>query len=226
MVSSWVLGSQRPNLRFSAQQRWSRQALSGRSPFALGEVTAAGLHTAPRPRLGDAVAPQGAAEPVRVRVLGSLRLGNDEGAQLRSAQLRTLLAVLLVRRGSTVSADRLAQAVWDDRPPADPSAALHNLVWRLRQALHAAGCEGAVRLLTRAPGYFLDVESEQVDSARFERQVRAAATEPPERAVDLLEDALSLWHGPAYAELADKDVVRVEATRLEELQLTACSDWV
>jgi DNA-binding SARP family transcriptional activator len=171
------------------------------------------------------VAPQGAVEPVRVRVLGSLRLGDDDGAQLRSAQLRKLFAVLLVRRGNTVSADRLAQAVWDDRQPADPSAALQNLVWRLRQALHA-GCEGAVRLLTRAPGYVLEVESELVDSVRFERQVRAAATEPPERAVDLLEDALSLWHGPAYAEFADDEVVRVEATRLEELQLTACSDWV
>ncbi len=172
------------------------------------------------------MAPEGDAEPVRVRVLGSLRLGDDDGAQLRSARLRKLFAVLFVCRGKAVSADRLAQAVWGDRQPADPSAALQNLVWRLRHALRAAGCDDAARLLTRAPGYVLEVEAEQVDSVRFERQIRAAAAEPPERAVDLLEDALSLWRGPAYAEFADDDIVRFEATRLEELQFTACSDWV
>jgi predicted ATPase/DNA-binding SARP family transcriptional activator len=166
-------------------------------------------------------------EPVHVRVLGSLRLGDDDAVQPRSARLRKLLAVLLVCRGTVVSADRLAQAVWGDRQPADPLAALQNLVWRLRQALHAAGCEGAVRLLTRPPGYLLEVEAEQVDGVRFERQVRAAAAEPPERAVGLLEDALSLWRGPAYAEFADdEDIVGVEATRLEDLQLSARSDWV
>ena len=125
------------------------------------------------------MAPDGAVEPVRVRVLGSLRLGDDDGAQLRSARLRKLLAVLLACRGKAVSADRLAQAVWGDRQPADPSAALQNLVWRLREALRAAGCDGAARLLTRAPGYLLEVEGEQVDGVRFERQVRAAAAEPP-----------------------------------------------
>jgi DNA-binding SARP family transcriptional activator len=172
------------------------------------------------------VAPAGAVEPVRVRVLGSLQMGDGDAAQPRSVRLRKLLAVLLVWRGTAVSADRLAQAVWGDRQPADPSSALQNLVWRLRKALHAAGCGGAIRLLTRAPGYLLEVKGEQVDSVRFERQVRAAASEPPARAVDLLEDALSLWRGPAYAEFADDEVVRVEATRLEELRLTACSDWV
>ena len=185
-----------------------------------------GLHTASPPRLGGTVAPGDAVEPVRVRVLGSLQLGDDDAAQPRSARLRKLLAVLLVYRGTAVSADRLAQAVWGGCQPADPSAALQSLVWRLRQALHATGCEGAVRLLTRPPGYLLEVEGEQVDGVRFERQVRAAAAESPERAVGLLEDALSLWRGPAYAEFADDDIVRVEATRLEELQLTARLDWV
>jgi predicted ATPase/DNA-binding SARP family transcriptional activator len=172
------------------------------------------------------VALNGDVEPVCVGVLGSLRLGNDDGAPLRSARLRRLFAVLMMRRGEAVSADRLTQAVWGDRQPADPSAALQNLVWRLREALRDAGCDDAARLLTRAPGYLLEVEGEQVDIVRFERLVRAAAAEPPQRAADLLEQALSLWRGPAYAEFTDDDIVRAEATRLEELRLTACSDWV
>ena len=175
------------------------------------------------------VAPQAAAEkPVRVRVLGSLRLGDtdDDGAPLRSARLRRLFVVLLACRGTVVSCDRIAQFVWGDGQPADPSAALQTLVWRLREALRYAGCDGAARLLTRAPGYLLEIEGEQADFVRFERLVHAAAAEPPERAAELLEEALSLWRGPAYAEFADEEVVRAGATGLEELRLTAVSDWV
>ena len=37
----------------------------------------------------------------------------------------------------------------------------------------------------------------------------------------MLLEALSLWRGPAYAELADEDPFRIEAMRLEELRRTA-----
>ena len=50
------------------------------------------------------MAPQAEVEPVRVRVLGSLRLGEDDGAPLQSARLRRLFAVLLVHRGMAVPA--------------------------------------------------------------------------------------------------------------------------
>ncbi len=162
-------------------------------------------------------------EPVRVRVLGSLELGGDRG--LRSGRLRRLLAVLLVHHGTVVSADRLAQLLWGDAQPAEPAAALQTLVWRLREAVRAAGCDSAVRILTRAPGYLLDVDGEQVDVVRFERLVRTAGSQPPERSRALLEEALSLWRGPAYAEFADDEFARAEAARLEEFRLAAGSDW-
>ena len=37
----------------------------------------------------------------------------------------------------------------------------------------------------------------------------------------LLEEALGLWRGPAYAEFADADFARAEAVRLEELRASA-----
>ncbi|MDQ4009281.1 MAG: winged helix-turn-helix domain-containing protein [Actinomycetota bacterium] len=164
-------------------------------------------------------------EPVRIRVLGSLQLGGDRGP-LRSGRLRRLLAALLVQHGTVVSTDRLAQLLWGDGQPTEPAAALQTLVWRLREALRAAGCDGAARLLTRAPGYLLDVDGEQVDVVRFERLVRSAGSQPPDRAAALLEEALSLWRGSAYAEFADDEFARAEAARLEDLRLAAGSDWV
>ncbi len=93
------------------------------------------------------------------------------------------------------------------------------------EPVRAAGCDGGARLLTRAPGYLLDVDGDQVDIVRFERLVRAAGSQPPEQAAALLEEALSLWRGPAYAEFADEEFARADATRLEELRLAAGSDW-
>ena len=164
-------------------------------------------------------------KPVRIRVLGSLQLGGDRDP-LRSGRLRRLLAVLLVHHGTVVSVDRLAQVLWEDGQPAEPTAALQTLVWRLREAVRAADCDGAARLLTRTPGYLLDVDGEQVDVVRFERLVRTAASQPPEQATALLEEALSLWRGSAYAEFADDEFARTEAARLQELRLAASSDWV
>jgi predicted ATPase/DNA-binding SARP family transcriptional activator len=164
-------------------------------------------------------------KPVLVRVLGPLQLGG-EGSLLRSGRLRRLLAALLIHHGTVVPVDRLEHLLWADHPPAEPASALQTLVWRLREAVRAASCDSAIRLLTTAPGYVLQVDGEQVDAVRFERLVRAAAAQPPEQAAVLLEEALSLWRGQAYAEFCDDEFARVEAGRLEELRLAAVSDWV
>ena len=50
----------------------------------------------------------------------------------------------------------------------------------------------------------------------FELLAREAADVGPARAVALLEEALELWRGPAYAEEADGASVRAEARRLDE----------
>jgi predicted ATPase/DNA-binding SARP family transcriptional activator len=168
---------------------------------------------------------EGRMKPVHVRVLGPLQLGG-EGSLLRSGRLRRLLAALLIHHGTVVSVNRLEHLLWAEHPPAEPASALQTLVWRLREAVRAAGCDSAIRVLTTAPGYVLQVDGEQVDAVRFERLVRAAAAQPPEQAAVLLEEGLSLWRGRAYAEFCDDEFARVEAGRLEELRLAAVSDSV
>jgi hypothetical protein len=89
----------------------------------------------------------------------------------------------------------------------------------LRRAL---GPAGAALLVTRPPGYALEVEPERVDAARFERLVAEAGRVPAAEqggAAGLLEQALGLWRGPALAEFAGLPFARAEAARLEELRI-------
>src|SRR3712207_5209500 len=133
---------------------------------------------------------------MRIRVLGTLELVDPDGsgAPLRSARLRRMLAALLVSAGEVVSVDRLAAAVWGEQLHADPTNAVQILVSRLRRVL---GPDPA--LLTRAPGYLLTAG--RADADEFARMAAEARTEGrPQRAVELLDQALRLWRGPAFAE--------------------------
>ncbi len=162
---------------------------------------------------------------MRFRVLGTLQVADTSGAALPigSARLRRLLALLLVHSGAVVSADRIVDVMWGDRPPVNPTNALHNLVSRLRKMIGDG-------LLARAPGYVLQVSADEIDAGRFDdlvRQARDAVTaDRPDRAAALLDQALTLWGGPAYAEFADEDFARAEAARLDELHVTALEERV
>ena len=146
-------------------------------------------------------------------VLGAVTVVGPDGQVVAlSDRQRSLLASLLARAGAVVSVDSLVDLVWPEDPPQDPVAALHNQVSRLRRALPFAAIE------TVAPGYRLAVGPDDVDSHRFDRLVRADTA-------GSLSEALSLWHGAAYAEFAESPVARFEAIRLEEARRQATERW-
>src|SRR4029453_14772738 len=101
-------------------------------------------------------------------------------------------------------------------PPGNPANTLQGRVSALRRSL---GSEGSGLVVTRPPGYLLEVAPEQVDAGRFERLggqgLAGSGT------AGLLEEALGLWRGPALAEFADQPWAQAEAARLEELRLGA-----
>ncbi len=174
-----------------------------------------------------------AALGVRLRVLGSVSLEvvhpGDVPREL-GPRLRRLLAILTTRAGSVVSVDTAADALWGNDQPAAPGAALHTLVSRLRFALRATTTdveESAPTVLTRAPGYLLDIDPTALDASRFEQLVstgRADLGNDPDAAAASFSEALELWHGPAYAEFADEEFARAEATRLGGLHDTSVED--
>ena len=85
-------------------------------------------------------------------------------------------------------------------------------------------------LITRAPGYMLRVEPDELDADRFERLLgdgRAAAKAPdPATAAATLRQALDVWRGPALADFAYDPFAQAEIARLEELRLEALEDRI
>jgi DNA-binding SARP family transcriptional activator len=159
---------------------------------------------------------------VRFGVLGPLAAWTSDARPVRvpEVKVRALLAQLAIDAGRVVPADRLIDRLWGDRLPANPAGALQTRVSQLRAALDDAE-PGARRLVvSRPPGYLLDVTPDAVDAGRFEALL-AETTGDPRARVALLDDALALWRGPVLADFADEEFAREVTVRLEELRLTA-----
>ena len=185
------------------------------------------------PPPGAPSADGGRAQPATVpadldlRVLGPLEVRLDgRTVAVTASKERALLALLIANHGRTLPVGRLAEDLWEGSPPESASAALRVHVSRLRRTLAAAGVEGI--LVTRPPGYLLDVPDSAVDTARFESLVAEArialAAGRPNEAVTGFRSALGLWRGPALAEVAASTFATSEAIRLEQGRLTALED--
>ena len=83
-------------------------------------------------------------------------------------------------------------------------------------------------LVTQPPGYVLQVGRDEADAFRFRAlaaEGRAALTQgDASGARRLLDEALSLWRGPALGEFAAEPFAHREAARLEELRAVAVED--
>jgi predicted ATPase/DNA-binding SARP family transcriptional activator len=157
---------------------------------------------------------------VEVRLLGELAVV-DEGVDVtpRGRKQRLLVACLALHAGEVVSADRLAEILWGDAPPANPANALQAQVASVRRLLP----DGV--LVTRGAGYALEVGADDVDVSWFEARLasgrRLLAAGRHRHAVDELDAALTAWRGPTLAELAFEEFAQPIVHRLEEERLTA-----
>jgi predicted ATPase/DNA-binding SARP family transcriptional activator len=160
---------------------------------------------------------------VEFQILGPLEVvEGDRQLQLGGTRERALLAILLIHPGEVVSADRLIEELWGGDLPGHPSNALQVVVSRVRKALEASAGPG--RLITRKPGYLLEVRPDELDADRFgqlvEQARRADPTDHPGR-LSLLDEALGLWRGPALAEFEVEGFAREKIARLEEERIRA-----
>ncbi|MFB4320204.1 BTAD domain-containing putative transcriptional regulator [Actinomadura sp. 21ATH] len=157
---------------------------------------------------------------MRFGVLGPVVVWGDDGrpVDVPEPKVRALLADLLVAPGRVVAVDRLIDDLWGDRPPRNPMGTLQARVSQLRGILG-----GRDAVVHRPPGYAL--RADEVDAERFEALVvRAGETEDPRARADLLQEALALWRGPAFADFQDAEFARAAIAGLEERRLAAVEE--
>ncbi|RFU82292.1 SARP family transcriptional regulator [Streptomyces triticagri] len=157
-------------------------------------------------------------------VLGPVTAWDADGRTigLKGPRHRAVLARLVLARGRVVPVARLVEDLWPE-PPADGVGAVRTFVAALRRALEPERPPRtpARLLVTEGPGYALRTGTDGVDARRFESLVATAAGASAQDAAAALDEALSLWRGPAYAEYADEPWARAERARLHELRLHA-----
>ncbi|WP_435582247.1 BTAD domain-containing putative transcriptional regulator [Amycolatopsis thermoflava] len=162
---------------------------------------------------------------VLIRVLGSFaaEVGGDP-VPLGGPRQRGVLALLVAARGQVVPVDRMAEDLWRGEPPSRALASLQAYVSNLRRLLEPGRPPRtpARLLMSAAPGYALRLPAEAVDAWRFEELLDQARTlADPRDARARLDEALALWRGPAFAEVADEPWADAEVARLHELRLVA-----
>jgi DNA-binding SARP family transcriptional activator/tetratricopeptide (TPR) repeat protein len=162
---------------------------------------------------------------VLIRVLGSFAAeAGGEPVPLGGPRQRGVLALLVAARGQVVSVDRMVEDLWRGEPPSRALASLQAYVSNLRRLLEPGRPPRTpARLLVSAPpGYALRLPPGAVDAWRFEELLdEARALADPRDARARLDEALALWRGPAFAEVADEPWAAAETARLNELRLVA-----
>ncbi|WP_282701799.1 AfsR/SARP family transcriptional regulator [Streptomyces sp. CC219B] len=135
---------------------------------------------------------------------------------LSGTKIHTVLAVLLLADGRTVSDERLSDMLWGDAPPATHSAQIYTYVSRLRKHFG-----GSVQILRQGPGYVLRTESGQIDLLTFERLRRRGQQALEEgrypQAAQLLADALACFTGDPLDNTTEH-LLQAERPRLESLR--------
>ncbi|WP_049557145.1 BTAD domain-containing putative transcriptional regulator [Nonomuraea sp. SBT364] len=152
---------------------------------------------------------------MRFGILGSTRAWRADGSEvpLGGPARRALLTCLLLTPGQVVRRERLIDILYGERPPGNIRHALQSQVSRLRG--HGVTVE------LSASGYRLAAGPDDVDAHRFLRlaaEGRQALLTDPGLAGGLLREGLSLWRGPAVADLDPAYGTALEERRLEALE--------
>ncbi|MDV8146955.1 BTAD domain-containing putative transcriptional regulator [Arthrobacter sp. B10-11] len=133
------------------------------------------------------------------RIIGPLRIRRGDAVlgygELGGPKPRQILELLLLNLGAPVSKDRLIHILWSGQAPAEALPTLESYVSVLRRHLQPGmGKDGPLRTVTG--GYMLDRSLVDLDLDRFDALVRRAESAAPQRAIELLQEALGLASAP------------------------------
>lgn len=141
---------------------------------------------------------------MRIRVMGVTGVSSVQGdlgpGIFGGIKPRQILEILAVSAGTPVPKEKLADLVWDGRPPKSYLATLESYVCVLRRGLRKAGADaGAIRTVPQ--GYVLDPVRLPVDLVEFRELLQAARRERGDatRALALTSRALGMVTGTLLA---------------------------
>ena len=165
-------------------------------------------------------------DPLHIDVLGPLQVRlNGEAIDVGGPKAQAVLTTLAHHVGEVVALDTLADALWPNDRPQSARNVIQVRVSGLRKAVGPT-----LSIRTSGSGYMLESGGVTVDASDFERITAAAEAcldDDPSVAVDLVDEALSLWRGePAAVALDIRPLegrlaalterrVRAELTRLD-----------
>ena len=164
------------------------------------------------------------------RLLGPLAASRDGNEiAIVGPRQKALLTYLLLHANRVVPTERLIDELFGDEPPETAVNSVHAGISRLRRQL--GGQEKAdVPIMTRPPGYLVEIAEDELDLHRFASLVEQGRAELESGAADAaastLRRALELWHGEPLADLSAYRFAREEAARLEELRLGAVAERI
>ncbi|MET7622222.1 AfsR/SARP family transcriptional regulator [Streptomyces sp. NPDC005408] len=170
---------------------------------------------------------------MNIEVLGALSVREKGRSIAPSApKPRQVLALLALNADQLVPVSLLVDELWGQNPPRSSRTTLQTYVLQVRDLIGEAlaGAPDEQRnaksvLVTLPGGYRLETQGGTVDFREFERRAgtgyRAMDAEDYSQAAARLQDALSLWSGPALADVQAGSQIAMEIERLEEARLCA-----
>jgi DNA-binding SARP family transcriptional activator len=167
---------------------------------------------------------------LRVRLLGPVEAhAGGHPVRLGPRKQRFVLAVLALEVNQLVPVDRLVDLMWAQSPPRTATHAVQVCVSRLRSALADVAASARTgdepELVRRGGGYVLQADPMTIDAHRFRALAeRARAVGTDRDRMDLLDEALGLWVGPALTGCASADLRERLCRGLEESRLVAIED--
>ncbi len=183
-----------------------------------------------------------------IEVLGTLAV-REQGVSITptAPKPRQVLALLALHADQVVPVAALIEELWAGAPPRSARTTLQTYVLQLRALIATALEQGAAAeaggetagaaaaagrrrtakdvLVTLPGGYLLNSGGGTSDVREFDRLAgtgyRAMDADDFPGAARLLREALSLWSGPAFADVQGGAQLDMEARRLEETRLCA-----
>ncbi len=167
-----------------------------------------------------------------VRLLGTLEVRSGTVvAELGSPKQRALLAILVLHANEIVATDRLIELLWDDVAPRTADHSIQIYVSELRKAMGRLAFSPVI--VTRPPGYLLQIEPSGIDVLELQRLARdahqALRTGDNDSGLALLRSVVRLSHGDpladfTYEAFAQPHIRRLNAVRFDAVEELAAAE--